>query len=68
MKRLKVTLSLSVLVATMAVIGVSGSQVAFAEEGVVCNCMVVSNGEYGTIRHSPEGDWCEIINCWVEID
>lgn len=67
MKRLKVTLSIGVLVATMAVIGVSSSQVAFAEEGVVCNCMFV-NGEHGTIRHSPEGDWCEINNCWVEID
>ena len=63
MKKIKVTLSIGVLMATMAVIGMSSSQVAAAEAAGVCNC-VIESGQHGTFR---DGD-CVIHNCWYEID
>lgn len=60
MKKIKVTLSIGVLLATMAVVGMSGSQVAFAEEGVGnCNCQITRSGEFGIIRNND----CSVERC-----
>ena len=61
MKKIKVTLSIGVLMATMAVIGMSSSQVAFAEVGVKCSCMYPSSGEYGVYQNND----CVVQNCFL---
>lgn len=63
MRKIKVTLSIGVLFATLAVIGITNSQVAFAESGSKCTCQY-QNGEFGVIRTND----CVVENCWLPIE
>jgi hypothetical protein len=57
-------LSIGVLFATLAVIGMTNSQVASAEEaGSKCTCQY-QNGEFGVIRNND----CIVENCWLPIE
>lgn len=62
MKKIKVALSIAVSAATMAVIGMSGSQVAFADGGR-CDCQSIY-GYYGILIN---GD-CVDNQCYIVID
>jgi hypothetical protein len=66
MKRIKIALSIAVLLGTMTVVGVSSSQTAFADDeiapadGVKCSCEYENPHSWGVARDGG----CYADSCW----
>jgi hypothetical protein len=66
MKKMKLAISTTVLLAILGIVGFSDFQVASAREaavGVKCNCMYTQTGP-GVIKDND----CVLENCWVPIE
>jgi hypothetical protein len=64
MKRIKIALSIAVLLGTMTVVGVSSSQTAFADDEIApmcCNCEYDNPHSWGIVR---DGN-CYQQECWI---